>query len=80
METIRLVLDKPLLAAANREARKAKINRSALIRRALNDYLKRRREEEMWERERQAYLKQPITAEEDEEAAAWFKVQAWPEE
>ncbi len=41
METIRVVLDSELLRAANGAAKRARVNRSALIRRALREHLKR---------------------------------------
>jgi metal-responsive CopG/Arc/MetJ family transcriptional regulator len=41
METIQIVLDKPLLEAADRAARRARKNRSALVREALREHLQR---------------------------------------
>ena len=40
METIQVVLDEGLLQEADRAAKRSKINRSALIRDALREYLK----------------------------------------
>jgi metal-responsive CopG/Arc/MetJ family transcriptional regulator len=42
METIQVVLDRKLLKAANIAAKQQKVNRSALIRHALQEYLTRR--------------------------------------
>jgi metal-responsive CopG/Arc/MetJ family transcriptional regulator len=41
METIQIVLDKSLLQATDRAARRMKRNRSALVREALREHLKR---------------------------------------
>jgi Ribbon-helix-helix protein, copG family len=41
METIQIVLDKALLQATDRAARRMKRNRSALVREALREHLKR---------------------------------------
>ena len=41
METIQIVLDAPLLREADRAARRLKVNRSALVRAALQQHLKR---------------------------------------
>jgi metal-responsive CopG/Arc/MetJ family transcriptional regulator len=77
VETIQVVLDKPLLVAANRLAKKSKVNRSVLIRRALRDYLKRQRHEALVEQERRSYLEHPDPV---AEAEAWAKIAAWPED
>lgn len=77
METIQVLLDKPLLLAANRVAKKAKVNRSVLIRMALREYLKRRHHEELVARERRSYLEHPDSP---AEAEAWARISAWPED
>lgn len=55
METIQVVLDKQLLAAADRAARRSKRNRSALIRDALRQHLRNLRIRELEERDRQGH-------------------------
>jgi metal-responsive CopG/Arc/MetJ family transcriptional regulator len=77
METIQVVLDKPLLQAANRQAKKAKVNRSALIRDALREHLHRVRQEELEEQDRRGYLKHPDS---EAEALLWEKEAAWRED
>ena len=77
METIQVVLDKPLLLAANRLAKKGKVNRSVLIRRALREYLKGLHHKELVEQERRSYLEHPDSA---AEAEVWAKIAAWPED
>ena len=59
METIQVVLDTKLRKAADLAAKRLKVNRSALIRRALQEHLKRLRVVEMEERDRWGYETQP---------------------
>jgi metal-responsive CopG/Arc/MetJ family transcriptional regulator len=77
METIQVVLDSKLRQAADRAAKRKKVNRSALLRDALREYLKRERIREMEERDRRAYEAHPQT---DEEIALWEDETAWLEE
>ena len=77
MEIIQVVLDKPLLLAADRVARKAKVNRSALIREALREHLRRLKNKELEEQDRRGYLAHPDS---EEEALLWVKEAAWPED
>jgi metal-responsive CopG/Arc/MetJ family transcriptional regulator len=77
METIQIVLDKSLLRAADRAARSRKQNRSALVRDALREHLRRLETAAKEERDRQGYLKQPQLV---EEAIRWGQEAAWPEE
>jgi metal-responsive CopG/Arc/MetJ family transcriptional regulator len=76
METIQVVLDAKLLTAADLAARRQKVNRSALIRHALREHLKRLRELELEERDRRGYLAQP---QREEEFRVWEEAAAWPE-
>ncbi len=75
--TVQVVLDGDLLEAANRVARRLRVNRSALIRDALREYLRRLRYRELERQEREAYARVPDVA---EEFAVWDKVAAWPSE
>ena len=59
METIHVVLDAKLLKATDFAAKRQKANRSALIRHALQQQLKRLREVELEERDRCGYLAKP---------------------
>jgi len=73
MQTIHVVLDKPLLEAADRRARKMKVNRSALMRAAL-------RQENLLElerRDREGYERHPLA---DDSAAVWEQVGQWPDD
>jgi metal-responsive CopG/Arc/MetJ family transcriptional regulator len=77
METIQVVLDSRLLKAADRAAKRSKRNRSALIREALREHLRRLRIEELEMRDRAGYAKYP---DDPAECARWEAEAAWPEE
>ncbi len=77
METIQIVLDKKLLAAADRAARRLKANRSALVRDALREHLRRLEIRAKEERDREGYARQPHTSEEER---GWEAEAAWREE
>lgn len=77
METIQVVLDAKLLRAADRAARRAKRNRSALIRDALREHLRRLEVRALEERDREGYKKAPPGS---DESLAWEAEAAWPEE
>jgi metal-responsive CopG/Arc/MetJ family transcriptional regulator len=76
METIQVVLDRKLLKAANIAAKQQKVNRSALIRHALQEYLRRQRVEALEERDRRGYQAQPQRV---QEYRPWEEAAAWPE-
>ena len=77
METIQVVLDTKLLKAADLAARRQKVNRSALIRQALQEHLKRLRELELEQQDRRGYLAQP---QREDEFRVWEDAAAWPED
>jgi metal-responsive CopG/Arc/MetJ family transcriptional regulator len=77
METIQVVMEGGLLKAADRAARKLKVNRSALIRDALREHLSRLHYRELERQERKAY---ELTPDDPAEFAVWDKVAAWPRE
>lgn len=77
METIQVVMEAELVKEADRAARRLKVNRSALIRGALREHLKRLRHRELERQERDAYTRIP---DDPTEFAVWDKVAAWPEE
>ena len=76
METIQVVLDKELLRAADRAARKLKANRSALMRDALREHLRRLEIRAKEDRDREGYARRPQTG---EDIGAWEAEAAWPE-
>ena len=76
METIQVVLDIALLRAADGAARRARVNRSALVREALREHLKRLKTRELEASDRRGYEERPEVS---GEAADWERVAAWPE-
>jgi metal-responsive CopG/Arc/MetJ family transcriptional regulator len=76
METIQVVLDTKLLKATDFAAKRQKVNRSALIRQALEQHLRRLHELELEARDRRGYLAQP---QREEEFRVWENAAAWPE-
>jgi len=77
METVQIVLDKSLLQATDRAARRMKRNRSALVREALREHLKRLEVRSSEERDRAGYSRQPQVR---DESAVWEAEAAWPGE
>ena len=76
METIQVVLDSNLLRATDRAARRAKLNRSALIRDAVRVYLKQLQIRDLEERDRRGYASRlPKSL----EASDWESEAVWPE-
>ncbi len=76
METIQVVLSSTLLRAADGAARRARVNRSALVREALRANLKSLETRELEARDRTGYEEHP---EVPAEAGDWERVAAWPE-
>ena len=77
METVQVVLDLKLLKAADAAAKRHKVNRSELVRRALREHLERLRVRDLEERDRRGYQTQPQRL---EEYHPWEEVAAWPED
>jgi metal-responsive CopG/Arc/MetJ family transcriptional regulator len=77
METVQIVLDKKLLQATDQAARRTKRNRSALVRDALREHLRRLETCATEERDRQGYSKQPAKT---TESRLWESEAAWPKE
>jgi len=77
METIQVVLDEPLLKAADRAAKRLKVNRSALVRSALREHLKQLAIAEREVRDREGWQRHPRNA---DDLAVWEGVATWPEE
>jgi metal-responsive CopG/Arc/MetJ family transcriptional regulator len=77
METVQIVLDKELLRAADQAARRTKRNRSALVRDALREHLRRLAIRDLEERDRAGYCKlRPNRG----EAITWEAEAVWPAE
>jgi len=77
METVQIVLDAKLLRATDRAARRTKQNRSALVREALREHLRRLEIRAMEERDRVGYSRLP---QQRDEMRAWELEAVWPAE
>jgi len=77
METIQVVLDAKLLKAADGAAKRARINRSALIRQALREHLRALQIRELEEQDRRGYARHPHDA---KFSTRWERVASWPED
>lgn len=75
METIQIILDSKLKQAADRAAKRNKINRSALFRDALREHLKRLRAQGLEERERRGYETHPDA---EGDWMVWEREAVWP--
>lgn len=77
MTTIQVVLEDALLEATDRAVRRLKVNRSALIRDALREHLRRLSIVEKERRDREGYARHPMAR---DEFGVWDKVTAWPDD
>jgi metal-responsive CopG/Arc/MetJ family transcriptional regulator len=75
MQTVQIVLDTNLLRSADLAARRMKQNRSALVRDALREHLRRLEVLASEELDREGYKRQP-----QDEAHLWEAEAAWPAE
>lgn len=71
MKTIQIVLDSGLLRATDAAARRARVSRSAFVRRALKEHLSRLEARELEARDRAGYEKRP---QDQREAEGWEQV------
>jgi metal-responsive CopG/Arc/MetJ family transcriptional regulator len=77
METIQVVLDKRLLKATDQAARRTGRNRSALVRDALREHLRRLEVRANEERDRKGYASQ---RQRSADSLVWEAEAAWPAE
>jgi len=77
MQVVQIVLDKKLLHAADQAAKRTRQNRSALVRDALREHLRRLELRASEKRDRQGYARQSPP---DAEARGWESEATWPEE
>ena len=68
--------DTRLLKATDVAAKRQKVSRSAVIRRALQQYLKHLRESELEEQDQRGYQAKP---QREDEFRVWEDAAAWPE-
>jgi metal-responsive CopG/Arc/MetJ family transcriptional regulator len=77
METVQIVLDKELLQATDQAARRTKRNRSALVRDALREHLRRLEIHASEKRDREGYSRHPQA---HDESNLWEAEAVWPAE
>jgi metal-responsive CopG/Arc/MetJ family transcriptional regulator len=77
MQIVQIVLDEKLLRAADRAAKRTRRNRSALVRDALREHLRRLELQASEERDREGYSRE---AQADAEGRGWESEATWPEE
>lgn len=77
METVQIVLEKKLLEATDRAARRTRRNRSALVRDALREHLQKLEIRALEERDREGYSRHPATP---GESLLWEAEAVWPKE
>ena len=77
MKIVQIVLNEKLLRATDQAAKRTKRTRSALVRDALREHLRRLELRAREERDRQGYSRQPQA---DAEARGWESEATWPEE
>ena len=76
MKVIQITIDERLLSTLDSDKEVKKAGRSAVIRRAVAEYLKKRRSAAIDEEYRRAYQGKPA----DPELAGWTDEGVWPEE
>jgi metal-responsive CopG/Arc/MetJ family transcriptional regulator len=76
MQIVQVVLDKKLLQAADRAARKLKRNRPALVRDALKEYLRKLEIHDRENRDRDGYSNKPSRGTPN----IWEGEAVWPDE
>jgi metal-responsive CopG/Arc/MetJ family transcriptional regulator len=77
MQTVQIVLDDQLLRAADDAARRVRLNRSALVRKALREYLGKLRTAEREDRDRQGFERLP---DQENDLDAWERAAQWPDD
>ena len=75
VKTVQIVLEEDLLRAADRAARKQRMNRSAFVREALRAHLHQQRRRELEAAHRDGYESKPPV-----EFDVWDTLAAWPED
>jgi metal-responsive CopG/Arc/MetJ family transcriptional regulator len=74
MKTIQMTMDEDLLRMVDQATEKLNVTRSAFIREALEQILKRMKAQELEEKHREGYRKHPIKRREFD---VWEKEQVW---
>ena len=77
MRTIQMTLDDDLVQAVDRISKQLSTTRSAFTRKALRDALSRYHDEQLEQKHRHGYARQPVAA---DEFSVWEAEQAWGDE
>jgi len=77
MQIVQIVMDKKLIHAADEAAKRTRQNRSALVRDALREHLRRLELQARELRDRQGYSRR---SQDGAEARGWESEAAWPQE
>jgi metal-responsive CopG/Arc/MetJ family transcriptional regulator len=77
VETVQIVIGRDLLRAADRAARRRQVNRSAFVREAIREHLKRAAAHERERRDRAGYERHPL---DPAESRLWDRAAAWPDD
>ncbi len=78
MKAIHITLDEQLLETLDRDEEVKQNGRSAVIRRAVTDYLRKKRREALAEAYQRGYGKHP--ADSDPDLGSWADQGTWPDE
>lgn len=77
MKAVQFMIDERLLARVDRDPEVREVGRSAFLRRAIEEYLRRKRSREIADAYRREYGETPVSSAED--LGPW-EGQAWPDE
>jgi metal-responsive CopG/Arc/MetJ family transcriptional regulator len=77
MKPIQLLIDEKLVRRLDQEAKRLRSNRSKLIRRAVEQFLRDQERLALEEADRSGYRRRPPRV---RELDAWEAIQAWPED
>jgi predicted transcriptional regulator len=80
MKAVQVTLDEELLRQLERDPEVKKLGRSAIVRRAIREYLHRRAAAAIDEAYRRGYATRPMTRKEQREIDEIIAGQAWPED
>ena len=77
MRAVQILMDEELIGDVDREAKRAKSDRSKLVRAAISRYLREAKRASMEQRHIEGYRRRPIHKSEIE---PWEGIQEWPED
>jgi len=77
MKAVQILMEEDLIAAVDQEAKRRQLDRSKVIRTALQRFLAESRRHALEQQHIEGYRKRPV---QKREIKAWERVQEWPEE